>query len=109
MRYVLSLLCLLVPLLAEAQSATVTLLWEYNLPATGQDAFNVYRKTGQTGTYGAKLASVGPTLRTYADVSATIGQVLCYVVRAAQGTAESPNSNEICTAVLIAPVNLRVQ
>lgn len=107
MRYVLGLLCMLVPLLAEAQSATINLGWDYAF--TTQDGFSLERKTGTSGTYAILPLVIPPAARTATDSTAPLGQIVCYRVSATLTTFRSPPSNEVCVAVLSAPLNLRIQ
>jgi fibronectin type 3 domain-containing protein len=102
---------MLVASLAFAQStATVTLAWD-DTANTGHTGYNLYRKRGQAGTF-ALVKTVTASDKTTTD-TLPVGQIYCYVAMAyiTEGTTtiESPRSNEVCTAVLRAPVSLRIQ
>lgn len=108
MRYLLGLLCILVPLLAEAQSATINLGWDY--PAgIGQDGFVLARKLGQTGVYADLPLTIAASARTVADITAPSGQIVCYKLAATLTGTKGLYSTEVCAAALTAPLNLRIQ
>ena len=108
-KYVLRLFMILLlfgsPLVFAQEPPTtfITLAWDPGGP--GQDGYAMSRKLGQAGVY-AEIDRVSTLI--YSDTTAPVGQVICYQVRAYAGETLSPPSNEVCTLVLLAPVNLRV-
>jgi hypothetical protein len=60
-------------------------------PITG---YNIYRKVGAGGTYGAPLATVPPDKTTYNDTSALPNTAYFYKVTAINSEGEGPNCDE---------------
>lgn len=105
------LVCVSLPMAhAQTPSSILTLAWDDTANA-GHTGYNVYVKRGQTGTF-MFLKKVPATERTAQDTPPP-GQIFCYVATAylTEGatTVESPRSNEVCGAILRAPVTLRIQ
>lgn len=109
---IVCILVLICTSLAQAQSSpnALTLAWD-DTANTGHTGYNLYRKRGQAGTF-ALVKTVPATERTAQDTP-PLGQIFCYVVTAylseTTTTIESPRSNEVCIAILRAPVTLRIQ
>ena len=107
-------LCLLVllssPLLAWAAPPLVpiTLAWDYDVEEV-VDGFRLERKVGQAGTYTPLPLTIAGTARTATDVTAVRGQVQCYQLLAVVDVYVSLPSNEVCIAVVGAPLTLRIQ
>lgn len=93
---------------AQSPSTILTLVWD-DTANTGHTGYNVYVKRGQNGMF-MFLKKVPATERTAQDTPPP-GQIFCYVVTSyiAEPTIESPRSNEVCSAILRAPVMLRIQ
>jgi fibronectin type 3 domain-containing protein len=73
---------------AVATGTNINLTWS---PTAGSTSTNIYRSLTAGGPY-APLATV--TTGSYTDSTGTLGETYYYVVRAADATGESANSNE---------------
>lgn len=95
---------------AQVPSNALTLAWD-DTANVGHTGYNLYRKRGQAGTF-TLIKTVAATERTVQDTPPS-GQIFCYVATAylTEGTTtiESLRSNEVCGAILRAPVTLRIQ
>jgi len=95
------------PLLAQGASAV--LAWD--APTGTITGYNLYRST-TSGVFTTKLNATPITALTYTDATVVAGTTYFYVVRAVNGTGESPNSNQITVVVPVAlpaaPANLRL-
>jgi hypothetical protein len=89
-------------LLAMAKSTSeVDVSW--NSSATGLTGFKLERKTGTGGTY-SQIAIVGPSLRSYSDLTVSANTTYVYRIRATNGTSDSAYSNEaIATPPAVTP------
>lgn len=104
-------LCVALPMAhGQVPSNALTFAWD-DTADTGHTGYNLYRKRGQAGTF-VLVKTVLATERTAQDTPPP-GQIFCYVATAylTEGatTIESPRSNEVCGAILRAPVTLRIQ
>jgi hypothetical protein len=78
---------------AEARGAQLTLSWIDN--SSGTAAFSIERRPASSATF-TPLATVAQGNTTFVDASLTQGASYCYRVRAYEGVATSPYSNEAC-------------
>ena len=98
---------LTLPLMSMAQSTvTATLAWDH---VGGADAFYLERKLGQAGTYAPVPVTIAGTDRQVTDTTVPTGQIVCYRLKAGLQEFRSLPSNEVCHAVLSAPINLHIQ
>ncbi len=101
------LLAMAFPILSQAASAVVA----WDAPTGTITGYNIYRST-TSGVFTAKLNAAPITALTYTDTTVVAGTTYFYVVRAVNGTGESPNSNQITVVVPVAlpaaPTNLRL-
>ena len=72
---------------------SIGIIWEFSL-SSGVTGYNVYRATISGGPY-TKVGSVPSTSSSFTDTTVTSGTTYFYIVRAAAGTVESVNSNEV--------------
>jgi fibronectin type 3 domain-containing protein len=72
---------------------SIGVIWEFSLSgdATG---YNVYRSTTSGGPY-TQVGSLPASAFSFTDTSVASGTTYYYVVRAAAGSVESVNSNEV--------------
>ena len=82
---------------AQAGHHSVTLTWNAVTSAT---AYRVYRSTTSGGLY-SLIGS--PTETSYSDAGLTNGTTYYYVVRAHDGTSESPNSQVVSATPTAVP------
>jgi hypothetical protein len=83
----------------SASAATLTTSWQ-DPNTTDHDGFILQRKTAASGSY-ATIATLGPTVLSYYDVTVTSGTTYCYQVAAYGTGGTSVYSNEACA---IAPI-----
>jgi uncharacterized repeat protein (TIGR02543 family) len=79
---------------AAAATSSLTTAWDDPTP-NDHDGFTLQRKTGTTGTY-SLLATLGASVRSYLDTTATAGTTYCYEVAAYNASGSSAVSNEAC-------------
>lgn len=100
------MLCLALPLTVWAQAPiAVTLLWDH--PGTGVDAFYLERRVGQSGAYTPVPLTIPGTARQITDM-VPAGTIHCWRLLAGLLEFRSVPSNEVCHAVVQAPITLRV-
>lgn len=96
---------------STALAANVGMTWQSGDEANPQEGFIVYRRSLQ-GPYD-EIGRTGKLETAYVDTTVTVGEAVCYVVRAYATLpdateAVSGQSNEACAIVLSAPVTLRI-
>jgi hypothetical protein len=82
--------------IAATTPAKLTLAWEDN--STGEESFEIQRKTGSAGTFG-QIAEVGVNVESYVDTNVTRGVTYCYRLRATNSSTVSGYSSEACGAI----------
>lgn len=111
----LILLAALLPLMALAQSHSVTLTWTMAVGNPPGTTTSIYRAPGPcTGTPVFTSIATGMSGTTYTDSSAAVsggGATFCYMLRALSGTTESVNSPTVVAivpATILPPTGLTV-
>lgn len=85
-------------LFGQTPTHSVTLTWILST-SSGVTGQNIKRALVTGGPY-TQLVTLGPTVTTYIDTTATIeGQKYCYVGTATGPGGESANSNETCGTI----------
>jgi len=96
MKKIVAVLCLLGALVLFTSAASlyrITLVWDLpSEPSQIEDSWKLYRHVAG-GTY-TILATIDPTIFTYADNTVQKNKTYFYVITAVRGTEESPYSNE---------------